>query len=151
MHLSKEFDRVDHVALFKRLQNHDLPSQVIMLLKNWYVAQKFYVQWESAVSESFKSVNGVRQGGILSPLLCSLYVDELSVNLRSVPYACYINSVCINHIMYADDTDLFYDISLFPLVKIPSKYPYYPPTLFPKNREHHEIQIQTPLRTCGFV
>ena len=117
MHLSKEFDRVDHVALFKRLQNHDLPSQVIMLLKNWYVAQKFYVQRESAVSESFKSVNGVRQGGILSPLLCSVYVDELSVNLRSVPYGCYINSVCINHIMYADDTDLFLTYLYFHLSK----------------------------------
>ena len=29
---------------------------------------------------------------------------ELSVNLSSVPYGCYIN--CINHIMYADDTVL---------------------------------------------
>ena len=57
-------------------------------------------------SESFKSVNGVRQGGILSPLLFSVYVDELSVNLCSVPYGCYINSVCTNHIMYADDTVL---------------------------------------------
>ena len=28
------------------------------------------------------------------------------MNLRSVPYGCYINSVCINHIMYADDTVL---------------------------------------------
>ena len=106
MDLSKAFDRVDHVTLFKKLQNHDLPSQVIRLLKNWYATQKFYVQWESAASESFKSVSAVRQGGILSPLLFSVYVDELSVNLGSVPYGCYINSVCTNHIMYADDTVL---------------------------------------------
>ena len=85
MDLSKVFDRVDHVTLFKKLQNHDLPSQVVKLLKNWYVTQKVYVQWESAVSKSFKSVNGVRQGGILSPLLYSVCVDELSVNLCSVP------------------------------------------------------------------
>ena len=46
MDLSKAFDRVDHVTLFKKLQNHDLPSQVIRLLKNWYATQKFYVRWE---------------------------------------------------------------------------------------------------------
>ena len=112
------FDRMDHVTLFKKLQNHDLPSQVIRLLKNWYATQKFYVQWELAVSESFKSVNGVRQGGILSPLLFSVYVDELSLNLCSVLYGCCINSVCTNHIMYADNTVLIAPAALQILIDL---------------------------------
>ena len=95
---SKAFDRIDHATLFRKLQKYDLPTLVIMVLQNWYTTQNVYVQRRSAVSECFQSVNGVRQGGILSPLLFCIYVDERSVNLYSVPYACCINSICINHL-----------------------------------------------------
>ena len=46
--------------------------------------------------------NGVRHGGILSPLLCNIYIDDLSTNLSG----CIINGVFINHMMDADDSVL---------------------------------------------
>ena len=54
-------------------------------------------------SSSFTVTNGVRQGGILSPYLCNVYVDDLSVKLNSCHVGCYYSGGCINHIMYADD------------------------------------------------
>ena len=48
----------------------------------------------------------VRQGGILSPVLFNVYVDCLSVKLASVSTGCYVNDVCYNHLIYADDTVL---------------------------------------------
>ena len=50
--------------------------------------------------------NGVRQGGILSPFLFNVYIDELSQVLRSLSRGCYINTTCANHILYADDSVL---------------------------------------------
>ena len=48
-------------------------------------------------------IYGVRQGGILSPRLFALYVNQLTDGLLSCNAGCYINDMCINHVMYADD------------------------------------------------
>ena len=37
-----------------------------------------YVKWGSTMSSKFQVTNGVRQGGVLSPLLFDFYVNELS-------------------------------------------------------------------------
>ena len=49
--------------------------------------------------------NGVRQGGILSPKLYSvyMYVDDLSDYLVQSQIECHVDHVCVNHVMYADD------------------------------------------------
>ena len=62
--------------------------------------------WGQDLSKPFTVSNGVRQGGILSPLLFNVYVDCLSVRLRSMTVGCTMNSVCFNHLVYADDTVL---------------------------------------------
>ena len=46
---------------------------------------------------------GVRQGGVLSPYLFSIYVDELSILLTKSKYGCCIEGVTTNHLFYADD------------------------------------------------
>ncbi len=51
----------------------------------------------------FKVTNGVRQGGILSPYLFNVYVDEMSEELKKCNVGCNLNGHLINHIMYADD------------------------------------------------
>ena len=61
-----------------------MPLVIIRLLQYWYKSQKFFVRWASCVSEPFCVSNGVRQGGILSPAFFNVFVDELSVWLRTV-------------------------------------------------------------------
>ncbi|XP_045454766.1 uncharacterized protein LOC123664214 [Melitaea cinxia] len=46
---------------------------------------------------------GVRQGGLTSPLLFNLYINELIGELSSTHTGCYIDNVCVNNISYADD------------------------------------------------
>ena len=49
--------------------------------------------------------NGVRQGGVLSPLLFNLYIHELSSALNSINAGCCLGHL-INHLLYADDVVL---------------------------------------------
>ena len=64
------------------------------------------MKWGSVLSQSFHATNGVRQGGILSPHLFNVYINELSIRLNSQFFGCHINSTCYNHLVYADDTVL---------------------------------------------
>ena len=57
-------------------------------------------------SKRFNVSNRVRLGGILSPTLFNLYMDQQSVNLTKLWVGCVFDNVCINHILYADDTVL---------------------------------------------
>ena len=52
-------------------------------------------------------MNGVKQGGITSPILFTVYLDNLSKSLASLPYGCLIGDFKINHLIYADDLVIF--------------------------------------------
>ena len=48
-------------------------------------------------------MNGIRQGGQLSPLLYNIYTDDLSHQLKNASTGCYIGGACVNSLSYADD------------------------------------------------
>ena len=51
----------------------------------------------------FTATNGVRQGGVLSPYLFSVYLDELSIQLGSARVGCTVGNMVVNHLTFADD------------------------------------------------
>jgi len=101
---SKAFDKVNHWKLFEKLLLRNVPYIIVRLLVVWYQTQKFYVQWDNTLSEPFYVSNGVRQGGILSPILFNVFTNELSVMLNKASVGCHINSQPVNHLFYADDS-----------------------------------------------
>ena len=56
----------------------------------------------------FTISNGVRQGGILSPSLFAVYMDDLFSLLNAGRIGCHISDVCINHVFYADELCLIW-------------------------------------------
>ena len=98
--LTKAFDRVNHWTLFRKLLNQGVPVILIRILLYWYRTQTFCIKWGSTTSEFFNVSNGVRQGGILSPYLLIVYIDDLSNMLNSAGIGCHIHNCCINHVFY---------------------------------------------------
>ena len=80
---------------------HD--AYIVRILCYWYAQQTMCVRWGSSISASFRVSNGVRQGGILSPHLFNVYVDDLSQILNRCRTGCLSGNITINHLMYADD------------------------------------------------
>ena len=81
-----------------------MPKVVVRILLFWYREQLFYVKWNDTLSSPFRVTNGVRQGGVLSPILFNVFTDELSTKLVASNIGCYMNDMCYNHICYADDS-----------------------------------------------
>ena len=61
------------------------------------------IKWGKHFSELFHVSNGVRQGGVQSPYLFAVYLDDLSNELNNIKAGCYIGEVLLNHLMFADD------------------------------------------------
>ena len=76
---------------------------MLRILVYWYETQTICVRWGNLVSESFSVSNGVRQGGILSPRLFAIYIDDISAVLNKLGAGCRVSDTLINHLMYADD------------------------------------------------
>ena len=100
---SKAFDRVNHYVLFDKPLKRGVPLYVVRILIFWYTSQTMYVRWNNVISSGFGVSNGVRQGGILSPYLFCVYMDDLSIKLNDIKVGCTIGTTLINHLMYADD------------------------------------------------
>ncbi|XP_026727711.1 uncharacterized protein LOC113493881 [Trichoplusia ni] len=61
------------------------------------------VSWAASSSDVYQSECGVRQGGLSSPRLFNLYINQLIVELSNTKVGCHIDGICINNISYADD------------------------------------------------
>ena len=100
---SKAFDRVNYIKLFDKLLSKGMCPLTVRLLLNMYTKQKLQVKWNNRLSSKFDVTNGVRQGGVLSPLLFSLYVDDLLVKLKNNGIGCHIGHHFVGAFGYADD------------------------------------------------
>ena len=61
------------------------------------------VRWNGKLGTAFPVLCGVRQGGILSPFLFAIYVDDLISSLRQCGYGVHIGNLFVGCVVYADD------------------------------------------------
>ena len=68
----------------------------------WHQTQTFTVKWGNTLSQPFNVSNGICQGGIMSPVLLNIYMDDLSTLLNNASISCKLNNVYINHLFHTD-------------------------------------------------
>ena len=61
------------------------------------------VRWNGVTSYMFSVKCGVRQGGVLSPWLFNIYVNDLIIELETNCEGCYVSGKFLGCIMYTDD------------------------------------------------
>ncbi len=79
---TKAFDRVQYSKLFKLPIKRDICPLIVHLLLNMYLRSSAVITWNGVKSGQFKICNGVKQGGVLSPLLVSIYINPLIQELN---------------------------------------------------------------------
>ena len=92
--------------LIRMLLSKKLPILIFRLILDSYLRQSGCVMKDSCESEYFKMNNGVKQGGVISCHLFSLYIDPVLVNLSNSGYGCHFAGMYAGAISYADDITL---------------------------------------------
>ena len=101
--VSKAFDCVDFCKLFNLLIEINVNPVIIRLFLNMYTNQKNCVRYNQAYSNLFDISNGVKQGGVLSPTLFCIYIDNLLISLKESGFGCKYGDAYVGCVAYADD------------------------------------------------
>ena len=90
-------------GLLSKLISRKFPYHFIAILYNWYSNLRCSVVWNKLIGTAFPVLCGVRQGGILSPYLFTIYVDDIIAQLRNSGYGIQISNIFAGYLLYADD------------------------------------------------
>ncbi len=106
---SKAFDKVERVRLWNKLFEFGVNVAIIFAIIAYYDASEMVVINGNDISPRFKTTNGVRQGGILSPKLYNIYSQKLIEVVKNLGLGVIIIKLILGIIMYADDLTLVAD------------------------------------------
>ena len=96
-------DMVEWKELFTTLMERGVDRVFLRVVLFIYQNQQCDVKWGGKYSIRFLVSNGVRQGAVSSPLLFSVYIDDLFKLLRNSGLGCHIANVFFACFGYADD------------------------------------------------
>ena len=82
--------------------DRSLAKQFIGVFYDWLTKCYTCVRWGGAFSYWFQLLAGVRQGGILSPVLFIVYMDPLIMRLRRRGLGCGLYNEFYGCLLYAD-------------------------------------------------
>ena len=94
---------VDHFILGNILLDKNIPADLVLLLMHYLRNQTARVVWNGTKGGYHTIDEGVRQGGILSPILFKLYIDAVLSDISDLEIGCKLGFVQLNILAYADD------------------------------------------------
>ncbi len=83
---------------------YSMPYIIVRSLLDMYTRQKVHTTLQFSHSEYFGVYHGIRKGGLLFPLLYTVYTDELMKRFEMSGLRCYITHIFAVALCYADDS-----------------------------------------------
>ena len=102
----KAFDYLDRAALWTKLTKEGVSSKCVRLFRNMYSKITLEVRGDNS-NRFFQSRCGVLQGESTSPLLFSLFVNDLERTLTHQSIGIKIHETIMKLLMFADDMTIF--------------------------------------------
>ena len=99
----KAFDVVDHHILKVKLFGTSIKRRIWEIVDDLYVGGEEAVRLNGAFSRTYTVKQGVKQGGILSPVLYKMYVSNLLNSLQEADMGLSIGSIFLGTPACADD------------------------------------------------
>jgi len=65
-----------------------------------YTGHLIRIFWAGVMSDNFNAFNGVKQGGVINPILFCIYIDDLLVSLSQLGVGCYSDGNFVGAIAY---------------------------------------------------
>ena len=73
----KAFDKVKRVVIWKCMERRGIDNKLIQAVKSYYKKTRNYTQTNNEESKESETIQGVRQGCVLSPLLFNIVTNEV--------------------------------------------------------------------------
>lgn len=101
--ISKAFDKVNRTHLWAKLINMGVDSATIRALISYYNESWMLILKDGELGGCFRTTVGVRQGGVISPKLFSIYLDSLVSKIEALNCGTDIGDMKVDVLLYADD------------------------------------------------
>ena len=101
--IEKAYDRVNRDTLTYVLKKIGFPSKIYNIINSMYRNTKSKFTFGEIESDWVKVERGVRQGCVLSPLLFSIYTEELAARVRDSGLGIRVKDDRLGILLYADD------------------------------------------------
>ena len=100
----KAFDWVPRdLLLYKLATSFDIHGRLFNNLSTIFESSSAKIRLNGLLTDSFRVSSGVKQGDIISPLLFSLYLNDLATGIKSLDCGVSINNINLAILLYADD------------------------------------------------
>lgn len=102
--LKRCFDSINRNALWYKLYRTGIQGKLLRIIRDMYGKVKSCVKHCNSYSEYFSYAVGLRQGEVISPILVSLFMDDLELFLQdNVDSGLMIDDIVLILLLFADD------------------------------------------------